>query len=559
MKQRYIDVMEKALSAYTYERIVRFFNDVKTNGLTEHGFPRLTANIGVLVSRGRRTELIPLFLEMMEFCCKTIPTVKAANDFSVREIVGCLWEVESSGIASIETTNRWRSYLAGIERTSCYTQFAKTPVDNARNWALFTTVSEFFRQQAGLCDCTEFIELHMLQQQQWLDENGMYMDGWEEPFHQPIVYDLVPRGLFSLLLDRGYRGKHYQAIDGMLKKAALLTLDMQSPTGEIAFGGRSNQFVLNEPWMIVVYEYEAKRYAREGNMAMATRFKAAASSALDNINYWLSKEPIHHVKNRFPTETEYGCEGYAYFDKYMITVASNLYPAYLICDESIPCAAEWDDEPCATATSKHFHKLFLKSGGYGLEFELNADYHYDANGLGRIHRADAPPAICLSCPCPLRPTYKVDIPTPSSLSLCSAVRTEEGWLLGAEKTSTYEVLKSGKDADSASATLACRFENGMSTTECYTVSKNGVDIVTKGEDEIAYILPAFCFDGEVKPEITVDGQTLSVTYDGWVCRYTTDGEIVDLDKVAANRNGHYRAFAATGKDTVSVKVEILKV
>ena len=49
MKERYILLMEKSLSAYTDAHILRYFNEVKTNGLTEHGFPRLTANIGILI------------------------------------------------------------------------------------------------------------------------------------------------------------------------------------------------------------------------------------------------------------------------------------------------------------------------------------------------------------------------------------------------------------------------------------------------------------------------------------------------------------------------------
>jgi hypothetical protein len=39
MKERYILLMEKSLSAYTDAHILRYFNEVKTNGLTEHGFP----------------------------------------------------------------------------------------------------------------------------------------------------------------------------------------------------------------------------------------------------------------------------------------------------------------------------------------------------------------------------------------------------------------------------------------------------------------------------------------------------------------------------------------
>ncbi|MBR7097843.1 MAG: hypothetical protein IKC59_00375, partial [Clostridia bacterium] len=420
MKEKYIDLMEKALSAYTDEHIQRYFNEVKENGLTEHGFPRLTSNIGILIAYGRRPDLLPIFREMMEFCCKTIPNVKAANDFSVREIVCCLLEIERNNVLSKEETNRWRGYLATIEPTRCYNKFAKTPTDNVRNWALFTTVSEYFRLDAGIGGSMDFIELQLGQQLQWIDENGMYRDNGKCDIHQPFVYDLVPRGLFAVLLNRGYRGKYYREIDEHIKKAALLMLRMQSPNGELPFGGRSNQFLHNEPWMVTVFEYEAKRYARRGDFALAATFKAASARALAVTEHWLSKNPIRHIKNRFPTETGYGCETYAYFDKYMITVASFLYTAYLVCDDSIAYEPTSDREPQIAIPSRHFHKLFLKSGGYGLEFDLDADPRHDANGLGRIHRAGAPSAICLSCPCPADPVYAVDLEKPFAFSMCSA-------------------------------------------------------------------------------------------------------------------------------------------
>ena len=69
MKEKYLDLMEKALSAYSHEHILRYYNDVKKNGLTEHGFPRLTANIGILIAHGRRRDLLPLFMDMIEVCC----------------------------------------------------------------------------------------------------------------------------------------------------------------------------------------------------------------------------------------------------------------------------------------------------------------------------------------------------------------------------------------------------------------------------------------------------------------------------------------------------------
>lgn len=557
MKERYIYLMEKALSAYPDAHIQRYFDDVKQGGLTEHGFPRLTADIGILIAHGRRLDLTPIFLEMMDFCCEQIPRVKAANDFSVREIVCCLEELEAARAVDAAHFARWRALLATIEPTTCYSRFARTPTDQVRNLALFTGVSEYFRQTADIGGTTAFIETQIASQLQFLDENGMYMDNSKFDVYQPITYDLVPRGLFTLLLHRGYRGQHYEAVDTCLQKAGLLTLRMQSPNGENAFGGRSNQFLMGEGWSMTIFEYEARRYARAGDLALAKRFKAAALRALDAVEEWLGKHPIRHIRNRFPTETKFGCEKYAYFDKYMITTASNLYAAYLVCDESIPAEATPDLAPAAFATSRFFHKLFLKAEGYGVEFDTNADPTYDATGLGRVHRAGAPAAIALSVPCPAQPNYTVDV-EPTPLSLCSGVRRGEGWHFVSEGDVPYEIVSHTAGEDTATATLACRFAQG-DVTEEHAVSENGVEILVTGKGDLAYQLPAFDFDGERHTEITVEKHALTVTYGGWCCRYQTDGEIVDLGRLAANRNGRYRAFAAVGGERLGVHIEILPV
>lgn len=559
LKSHYIDVMERVLSAYTDEHIHRYFKDVKENGLTEHGFPRLTADIGILIAHGKRRDLLPVFLEMMEFCCKTIPCVKAANDFSVREIISCLWEIEASGVVECETTARWREYLAAIEPTDCYDKFATSVTDDVRNWALFTAVSEFYRNQAGLCDTNEFVELQLEQQLQWFDENGMYMDKLHVDNHQPIVYDLVPRGLMALLLNQGYRGRYREIINETIKRAALLTLEMQSPTGEVPFGGRSNQFLHNEAWLCILFEFEAKRYNSMGDRKMTARFKAASNKALANIELWLDKQPIRHIKNRFPTETKYGCEGYAYFDKYMITVASMLHGAYQICDDTITADAYTERfEPCVFATSVHFHKLFLKSGGYGVEFDLNADPHYDANGLGRVHREGAPSAICLSCPCPKEPAYTVDIDDPQAFSACSAIVENGNWKLAADNDVKISVQKLEEQKGHAFAELLTAFPNDKSVKEAYTVSERGVSVMLESEGEIGFALPAFIFDGEKQTEILPEKQTLTILYEGWTCRYITSGEIINLNKTAANRNGHYGMYLAKGKDKLSVEICIEK-
>lgn len=561
MKNRYIELMEQTLSAYSDEHILRYFNDVKTKGLTEHGFPRLTANIGILIAHGRRHDLLSIFMQMMDICCEMFlrPYVKAANEFSVREIVLCIEEIEAAGTVDPCAICRWKEQISRIVAEECYSVIVTTETDRITNWAIFGAVSESARLRAGLGGDAEFIDRQLSCQFQWIDENGMYLDNAYSNVHQPMVYDLVSRGLFSMLLHFGYRGKYYEAIDDCLKKAGLLTLKMQSPNGEVPFGGRSNQFLHNEAWLAIIFEYEAHRYAAEGKMELAMEFKAAVDRALEVTRLWLDKTPIRHLKNRFPTETKYGCEEYAYFDKYMITAASFLYVAYRFCDDSVPTVPSPDHKTEAFLTTDYFHKLFLKSGGYMAQLDTNADLHYDASGLGRVHREGAPSPICLSMSCSPHPVYTLDLEEPMALSICAGVRENGEWRFAADPSAVYEVKAVSEKEDMACATVLCRFAEQTEVLTEYAVSEDGVTLSVSGNGEIGCLLPALCFDGEKHSEITVGEHSLEIFYEGWVCRYTVDGTIADTGRIGANRNGHYRAFLASAQNTLNVKIEIVKI
>ncbi len=572
MNKQYLDLMEKTLSAYTDGHIIRYFNDVKRDGFKDQGFPRLTANIGILIANGRRRDLSVLFLEMMEFCCKTIPNVKAANDFSVREIVCCIAELEKSGVINDEVIMRWKGYFAAIDPKKCYNRFAEKPTDPIRNWALFTGTSEYFRQKMGLCDSSEFIDIQIASQLQWIDENGMYMDNAESDINQPIVYDLVPRGLFSLLLHAGYRGKYYAVIDDILKRAGLITLHMQSACGEVAFGGRSNQFLHNEAWLVTIFEYEAMRYQKEGNYAIAGKFKNAALRALKVAELWLAKNPITHIKNRFSPDSKYGCETYGYFDKYMISAASFFYVASLFCDDSI-LPIEESETPIIWNTSKYFHKTFVKTEEYSLEFDTNAEAHYDGSGLGRIHRKGAPSSICLSVPFTKSPEYycgnwvnstEITIPpagrqvNSAQFSICPAVRGENGeWLYGADSQTKYNLAKMNVENDETKVVFECILVDGTEVKFSSSVNEAGVfvEVLTEQDKEIGIALPAFDFDGEVHTKISTTENKIQVEYDGWVCEYSSQS-ITDLKEYFANRNGIYKGYVATGKGKVGVSIKI---
>ena len=548
MKEKYLELMKKALSAYTDQHIHEYFNRVKAEGLTEHGFPRLTVNIGVIVAHGYRQDLIPLFVEMMDFCCEQIPKVKAANDFSVREIVFCLFELKKQGqfLSDIE---RWTKQLSTIISENCYDKFAKNPDDVMGNWALFSALSEFARQKLTGCDSEAFVDLQLENQLHRLDENGMYRDNLKHVAHQPIVYDLVPRYLFTLLLHFGYCGRFYERIDSMLKNTALMTLKMQSITGESAFGGRSNQFIHNEGLIAIIFEFEANRYAGQGDLVTAGKFKAAISRAMEVTDYWLERKPTRHIKNRFPTETKYGCEKYAYFDKYMITTASHIFSAYMICDDSIEASA-FDDSDSYFMTSDHFHKLFMRSGGYFLEFDTDADPHYDSSGLGRVHRYGAPSPICMSLPCPGNPNYSICTNEKICASLCP------GKVIDGEPVFTCDIDEKINVTDVSCNSAALDYPLGLKAD--YKISKDGVNVTVTGDGNLLHMIPAFSYDGEKETDITLIDNVLQIKYDGWICQYTSNGKILELGKTARNRNGFYKLFYAECDNSLSVNIKIFK-
>ena len=540
--------MSKALSAYSDEHIYEYFERVKAEGLTEHGFPRLTVNLGVLIAHGYRADLTRLFIEMMDFCCEQIPKVKAANDFSVREVVFCLMELQGQGVF-IEKIEKWKRELLTIVPHDCYDKYALKPDDVVNNWALFSALSEFARSIFTNCDSNEFIELQLENQLRMLDENGMYMDNIHHVNHQPIMYDLVPRYLLTLLLHFGYRGRLLERIDSILKSTALLTLKMQSLTGEMAFGGRSNQFVHNEPMLAIIYEFEANRYAREGDLETAGKFKAAIERALEVTEYWLAKEPIRHIKNRFPTETKYGCEKYAYFDKYMITTASHLFSALLICDDSI-AVGNFDESATCLRTSAHFHKLFMRSHGYFLEFDTDADPHYDSSGLGRVHRHTAPSTLCLSLPCTDTPKYKLCTEDKHRASLCPGKIVDGEPIFTCDINEPIDVIEYSSDFAAMNYPLDIRAE--------YSIDDSGITISLSGEGDLVHMIPAFFFDGEAYTDIRLEDNVLTVEYEEWTCKYSSSGMIKEHNITARNRNGYYKIFYTQASDKLTVNIKIFK-
>lgn len=562
MKEKYLRIMELALAAYTQAHIHAYFQDVKRRGLTEHGFPRLTANIGLLLASGRRKDLLPLFLEMMDFCCSEIPGRQAANDFSVKEICFAILALEKTELVSYSRIENWKNNMRKLDPWKDYTCIAPSPDVRVGNWAAYGAASEFLRSILCLCDASAFLNRQIPSQLLSIDENGMYRDP-----NEPMLYDLATRAQFAVLLHFGYNGVYREPLDICLRKSGELTLQMQSVTGEIAFGGRSNQYLFNEAYLASVCAFEAVRYAREGNTYLAGQFQDAADLAADSILLWLERlNGRRHIKNMYPADSSYGCEGYGYFDKYMISLASFVYLAYLFTDDSVtavPCPARIGG--FTAQTSGYFHKFFSNCGGYFLEWDTDADPHYDATGLGRVHKNGVPSELMLSVPFAENPVYQIkeqtDVPwrrytdpakNPGQLAMCGGIQKPDGGYFACENGAIRNISSIKENLSLTTVELV----NSLGQTEVFEISSEGIDIILQGEGSIAYALPVFMFNGNDGSyiEFTEGLREAVVDYHGWLYRIVTDGTLTDTDQLYRNRNGTYRLVTASGSNTVRIHI-----
>ena len=101
MKEKYLSTMHRIVSVYSKNRIEEYIQKTRNEGITEHGFPRLCANIGILIAHDKLSEYLTIFEKMMHICCRDLPAFypqkgKRGNDFSIREIVSCILELEKT-------------------------------------------------------------------------------------------------------------------------------------------------------------------------------------------------------------------------------------------------------------------------------------------------------------------------------------------------------------------------------------------------------------------------------------------------------------------------------
>lgn len=546
-RECYLDLMELSLAGYTVEKIRSMMPNPGEPVEDIQAFSRIALLLGILLANGRKQAHRDLFVEMMDLCTFTVSRKKGdtRNDFSVKEIMLALRGVKK--LFSNSQMQTWLDEMARVDPRQNYTEFLKHPDDPPlHNINIYNMAGEYLRELEGLTSTDAYFDLHWPMQLKRFDENGMYMDP-----NCPMLYDLTTRCQIELILGQGYGGPYAQTLDEKLEQAGLYTLFMQSVTGQFPFGGRSNQFLFNEALIAANAEYEACRCNSQGKRRLAGMYKRCAHLAVQSIRRWVSSKPPCHIKNFYPQNSLLGCEDYGYYDKYMATLGSFIYIAFLYTDDTIPeCPCPAETGGFVFETGDAFHKAFANNGSYFLEWDTRPDLHYDCAGLGRIHKKGVPSELILSVPITAQPSYRIERENPHNLSF------SPGWLDETGKTTFLY------DLASPSHTLSLlREEAGhltfvltwygegitgcSSIRETYDITEEGISLSVELTDakypDVFYAIPLFFQNGRDTSVITCSRQAVSVSCNGSVCRIRASAPLQKDPHTYQNRNGVYHA------------------
>ncbi|WP_020618919.1 hypothetical protein [Paenibacillus daejeonensis] len=482
-KEAYLQLMEASLAGYALERAdSNWGRDREGKPKDMQAFSRIVCVLGGLISAGWRVELQPLWEHMMEAACRQLPRMTGDQmaDFATKELLLAYKAMRPH--VTVAQQQDWAALLSGIDPEVNYVHTRDAVSDPSRlhNINLYNMAGEYLRETEGMTEASSYLNAHWPIQVGKFDENGMYRDPG-----CPLLYDLASRCHIQLMLAYGYQGPYVEELDRHLESGGMMTLFLQSAAGHIPFGGRSSQFQFNEALAAACAEYEAARHQRAGRAKLAGAFKRSARLSVRAVRCWvLDMAPPRHVKNGYRIDSGYGTEPYAYYDKYMVTLGSFAYMAYLFADDGIP------EQPCPAevggyvlATSPAFHQLVAAAGGQSIQLDLAANGGYDATGVGRYHRNGIPAELGLSSPLSGNPGYLL----PEGVS-ARAVAIGPGWEW-ADGTFAYlaemgtglehRVTVQEEEADRVAFTVVYSggdMPEGLALRETYTLSLDGLDI-----------------------------------------------------------------------------------
>ncbi len=507
---------------------------------------RFVGALAGCIGGGRCEDLVEACALSMDYCCEIMAGERPPGgpftgpEFYTKELMYAYCALE--GKVDPDRHRRWGEQLGSFDPWARYPSWRDW---HDSNFPIYGVCGEQIKTYAGLADSRDAIDAVLDNQFKLINPWGMYRDP-----NDPMTYDLTDRQQLGMLTHFGYRGRHLPWIDEATRRGALAQLLYTSVTGQMPYGGRSNQYHIMEAMAATVCEMEARRYGNE-RPEYAGAFKRAAHLAATSVASWIMDyEPAFIIKNRFDAQQRHGDAGYdgSPYAGYALLTASILGTAYQLADEEIP------EAPTPTDMGGYvfqlwpsFHRTFATCGPYHIEIDNRGQSGHDATGLGRLHRQGVRPETALSMSIPAEPAVQMSIEAaPEYAAIGPVVK----WGLKDRPLAGMADSKYCRGIYSAELTViaetpervafALRYSGDLTGAEAivetYELIPEGLTIVPEVEEgELCeFVVPLLVTDGMGSSEIERLTDGFRVTYEGAVYEARVD-EADGLDIVIGQR------------------------
>jgi len=518
-----------------------------------HTQARYLGALGNLLSAGRCDDLAAGGIRAYEERLEHLDEEPLAPEFHTKEMVWAHAALEDR--VAPDRASRWQADWREHDPWSSY-RCARGREIRGTNCAVFALAGEFLKEQHGLGGDGDVMEEALAYLAGDFTPWGMYRDP-----HDPMTYDLVVKQQLDLISHLGYTGPHQDWIEEICQRGAITSLLAQSSTGQMPFGGRSNQFHLMEAHFACLCETQAARYHRGGDAVTAGIFKRAGRRAVSLALPWIMEmEPFRHTKQGFHPSLGHGVDSGGPYSVYGALAASLLAAAYHLADDAIEerlTPAEVGG--FAFGLWPAFHKVFATCGGYHVEVDTRADPEKDATGLGRVHRTGAWPETALSGSISARATYSFGVDRPAhSLATGPVWRDADGaehrLAQFGEQIGEARLEVLGESGEEVTFRITYTGDLGgcREVVETYTLSGSGVRYSVRCAPQpqaLCLLVPLIQTDGDTEAEVRELDSGVEVRYRGSTFRVQAPPGVawsIRGDLPAANRNAVYRTLEVEG-------------
>lgn len=568
-RKTYIRLIAKCMSEYNKVNDLRASTPHSVfSGL--HAYSRVVTSMAAILNYGKTEDISDIdpalfgdddgfrelyvsladraFSSVEEFLAKDKKGRDPLN-FAIRELA-LSYEL-SADLVDASSGERWKKVLSAVETNEkYYTHASRTTNRNA-----YIVGGEALLAKRGIADPAEFIDASLERQFSHFNRLGMYLDNYDKtPDMNPVLYDLTTR--VQLQFASGYGGKYSEELNRFLRLGGFVTLFTQSASGEMAYGGRSNQYIFNESLIAANCEFEARHYKEKGDFFLAGVYRRAAHLAVMTSLRWLKVGK--HIKN-YASDPSVGTEKYGNYDKYMATMSSFLAIAYYFADDSIEekvCPAEAGGY--VFSENENFHITVANACGVSVEIAHHTDPAYDSPGLGRIHFAGSPTGVLLSSPSAPEPNYRLFSSAPKGAGSADVVFEGGSGIFDLhEPEYAVSVIESTPER----VVFSVKYEADGGITETYTLDKGGLKICALSDchKNIGFSFPVLESCGDIKcaPKVytSLDGNNLRIYSGSFLYKVHSDRRFEKTDRSVSNRNGIYRIFEIIpATDSLSVSI-----